>query len=204
MGGLLTSSNFQTGDESGGLGFPRELTEARHGSSEQKAELLESFRDYLRQLAAKTIDGNNANGKLSASDLVQSAIIDACKDFAHCKAASKEEFKSWLRQIMMNDILDKYRSLRSKKRDVGLERSLEANQLFAPEDKSPVAEAQRKEDERRLVQAISTLSGDHQTIIRMRHQEKLTVAQIAKAMDRTTSGVRKLWSRAVEELSKKM
>ena len=204
MGELLTSVNFHKGDESGALSFAKKLNDARNGSSEQQADLLDSFRDYLRQLAAKTISSDNANGQLSASDLVQSAIIDACKGFARCRAANEEEFKSWLRQIMMNDILDRYRFLRCQKRDVGLEQTLESNRLLAPEDKSPVAEAQRKEDELRLLSAISTLREDYQTIIRMRHQDKLSFAEISKSMERTPNAVRMLWNRAVEALSKKL
>ena len=200
----MNSVEFINNDESDGLGFNRKLAVARNGSSEQQAELLELFRDYLRQLAAKAIGNDNANGKLSASDLVQSAIIDACQDFERCRASSKQEFKGWLRQIMMNDILDRYRSLRCQKRDVGLEQDLEPSRLIAPDGESPVAEAQRKEDEARLVSAISLLSEDYQTIIRMRHKEKLSFNEISKKMERTPNAVRMLWNRAVEELSKKL
>ena len=200
----MDSVKLQMSDEPSGLSFTGKLTKARNGSGEQQADLLNSFRDYLRQLAAKTIGQDNANGQLSASDLVQSAIIDACKDFERCRAGNEEEFKAWLRQIMMNDILDRYRFLRCQKRDVGLEQELEPHRLLAPEEKSPVAEAQRKEDEVRLVKAISTLNEDHQAIIRMRHQEKLTFVQIGERMKRTSNAVRMLWNRAVEELSKKL
>ena len=200
----MTSTNLQQSNESSGLSFAKKLDEAKLGSSEQQADLLNSFRDYLRQLAAQTIGKDNVNGQLSASDLVQSAIIDACKDFARCRAGNKDEFKAWLRQIMMHDILDRYRSLRSQKRDIGLEQDLEPSKLVAPADDSPVAEASRKEDEHRLVEAISTLSEDYQAIIRMRHQEKLTFVQISATMNRTPSAVRMLWNRAVEALSKQL
>ena len=200
----MNTVNSQKDDQFSGSEFARKLAKAKNGSIDQQAELLESFRDYMRQLAAKTIGSDNANGQLSASDLVQSAIIDACKGFERCRAASEEEFKAWLRQIIMNDILDRYRFLRSQKRDVGLEQELEPERLLAPEDASPVAEAQRKEDELRLVTAMSTLCEDHQKIIRLRHQDKQTFVQIGEAMDKTPNAVRMLWNRAVEELSKKL
>jgi len=189
--------------ESDSSEFIKLFEAAKDGSREQQAELLDSFRDYLRALAAKTI-GPDANGKLSVSDLVQSAIIDACDDFDRCRASGKVEFKAWLRQILMNDVLNRYRYLRRQKRDVAMERSIDSDVLTAPEENSPVAEAQRKEDERRLVNAISQLSDDYQKVIRLRHQDKLTFLEVGKKMNRSTDAVRMLWNRAIEELSRKL
>lgn len=187
---------------SGDVDFARKLSDAKTGSKEQQAELLETFRDYLRQLAAQTVGVENGQAQLSVSDLVQSAIIDACDGFEKCRAAGKEEFKAWLRQILMNDILSRYRFLRRQKRDVAKEAAINGDLALASEADSPVAEAQRKEDEKLLVAAIEKLAPDHQTVIRLRHHDKLTFVEIGKRMDRSSDAVRMLWNRAVEELSK--
>ena len=79
---------------------------------------------------------------------------------------------------------------------------MEVAQLTSPEEDSPDAEAQRKEDEQRLVTAISTLSPEFQQVIRLRHQEKTTFVAIGVAMERTPAAARALWNRAVEELAK--
>jgi len=199
-GGLSSANNVPR--ESDSSEFIRLFESAKNGSKEQQAELLDSFRDYLRVLAAKTI-GPDANGKLSVSDLVQSAIIDACNGFDHCRASGRHEFKSWLRQILMNDILNRYRYLRRQKRDMNKEVALEGDRLVAATD-SPVAEAQRKEEEQRLDDAIEKLRPDQQLVIRMRHQEKLTFTEIGKRMDRSADAIRMLWNRAIEDLAKKL
>lgn len=187
---------------SGRVDFAQKLADARDGSKEQQAELLETFRDYLRQLATQTVGAENGQAQLSVSDLVQSAIIDACNGFQKCRAAGKEEFKAWLRQILMNDILSRYRFLRRQKRDVAKEAIVDGELVVASDADSPVAEAQRKEDERMLVEAIEKLAPDHQTVIRLRHRDQLTFVEIGKRMDRSADAVRMLWNRAVEELSK--
>ncbi len=196
----MNAAGFSDLDDSG-FEFADRLSMAKSGTKEQRAELLELFRDYLRQLAIRTI-ANDGQAQLSASDLVQSAIIDACNGFESCRAAGKEEFKAWLRQILMNDILNRYRYLRRQKRDVGKEEMLKDAQVLAADSDSPVAEAQRKEEEVKLLEAISKLTVDHQQVIRLRHQDKLTFVEISKRMDRTADAVRMLWNRAIEELSK--
>ena len=183
------------------VGFEMQLASAKGGSKEQQAELLDSFREYLKHLAEKTI-ASEPNGQLSASDLVQSAIIDACNGFEACRAASKDEFKAWLRRILMNDILNRYRFLRRQKRDVSRECDAEVAQLTTPKEDSPDFKAQQKEDEQRLLSAISTLSLDYQQVIRLRHQEKKTFVEIGETMERTPDAVRTLWNQAVEELAK--
>ena len=104
----------------------------------------------------------------------------------------------------MNDILNRYRFLRRQKRDVGKETPVDQAQVAAPDSYSPVAEAQRKEDEQKLEEAIEKLQPNHQLVIRLRHQEKLTFVDIGMKMDRSSDAVRMLWNRAIEELAKKL
>ena len=92
--------------------------------------------------------------------------------------------------------------MRRQKRDVAKEAIVDGELVVASDADSPVAEAQRKEDERMLVKAIEKLAPDHQTVIRLRHRDQLTFVEIGKRMDRSADAVRMLWNRAVEELSK--
>ncbi len=181
--------------------FATLFAKAKSGSKEQQAELLNSFRDYLRALATKAI-GPETNGKMSVSDLVQSAIIDACNGFAQCRAERRDEFKAWLRQILMNDIRNRYRYLRRQKRDIGKEVGISSAGVTTSEHNSPVAEAQRKEDELHLLAAISQLPADYGEVIRLRHRDKLSFVEIGERMNRSADAVRMLANRAVEELSK--
>ena len=145
--------------------FLRQFASACEGSGGQRAELINSFRDYLRAVAVREI-GNEGNGKLSVSDLVQEAIIDACDGIEQCRATGEEEFKAWLRKILVNDISNRYRYLRRKKRDIGKEISSDVD-LTPPQDwNSPILEALRKEEQRELAKAIEKLSSEHQLVIR--------------------------------------
>ena len=159
-----------------------------NGSKEQQAELLEPFRDHLRQFAIHAIASDAGRAQLSVSDLVQSAIIKACSSFENCRATGEEEFKAWLEQILVSDILDRYRFLRQQPDDAA--------------SSSADEESQRIEDERKLLDAIEKLTPEHQQVIRMRHHDKMSFVEIGKLVNRSVDETRMLWYRAVEELSK--
>jgi len=183
--------------------FLSRLAAAREGTAEQQAELLYSFHSYLRAVAINNI-GADANGKLSASDLVQCALIDACDGFDQCRAGGKDEFKAWLRQILMNGIANRYRFLRRQKRDVGKEVNIATDSPAAPDSESPEAVALRREDEKRLEEAVEQLSPDYAAVIRLRHREKLSFREIGQKTNRSADAARMLWNRALEELTQKM
>lgn len=183
--------------------FPSRLEAAREGTAGQQAELLCSFRDYLRAVAVHAI-GTEADGKLSASDLVQSALIDACKSFSKCRATGEDDLKAWLRQILMNDIANRYRFWRRQKRDFAKEVSITTNCLRAPASDSPEVVVSRREDAQKLQQAVAQLSSDYATVIQLRHREKLSFSAIGKRMNRSSDAARMLWNRAVEELARKL
>jgi RNA polymerase sigma-70 factor (ECF subfamily) len=181
------------------VGFSEKLTKARNGSSDEQAAMLETFRDYLRKIASKTIS-DNAQAQLSVSDLVQSAIIDAHKSFASCRATNSVEFKAWIRQILLNDILNRNRNLRRQKRDIRKEKQLSGRYLVEDID-SPSEQVIRQEDEQRLESAVMKLNPEFRQVIRMRHQKNMTFVDIGKAMDRTPDSTRMLWNRAIKALS---
>lgn len=189
--GSLNSSHGGREDsaESGSsheIEFANRLTKARNGSDEQRLEILEPFRSYIENLAARTIQ-DDSQPELSVSVVAQSTIGDACKRLGICQAAGEEEFKAWLRQILIHDILSRQGNLNQPNSGVSDE------MLF---------EGRHEEGERILVSAIEKLPADYQQVIRLRHQNKLTFAEIGKRMNLTGKAARVLWNRAVEELSK--
>lgn len=62
----------------------------------------------------------------------------------------------------------------------------------------------REQDARVLEEALEKLISEHQAIIRLRHQEKLTFAQIGESMNCSADDAKRLWGQAIEELSKKL
>ena len=181
--------------------FQKLLSSARNSTSGDRAELLESFRNYLRKIAAEAI-GSEPIGQLSTSDVVQTAIIDAHGDFDQCRAVSYEEFKAWLRQILINDIMNRFRDLRRQKRDIARERDIDSNLQLIDEIDSPSEQLIRKENERRLLDALSKLSDDQRQVIELRQRDGLTFVEIAEQLNRTPDATRMLWNRAVDALAK--
>jgi RNA polymerase sigma-70 factor (ECF subfamily) len=162
---------------------------------------LESFRDYLRAIATATI-GKKRGGQLSASDVVQSAIIDAHGAFENCRAKTYAEFKAWLRQILMNDIVNRHRKLRSKKRDVTKERPIGSKLELADDFDSPSRHAIRGEDEERLVAALAKLPAEQRLVVELHQRDRMTFVAIGQQLDRTPGAIRAIWNRAIDALSK--
>ena len=170
------------------------------GSDEQQAELLESFRDYLRTIARQRLQ-QDVQGVLSVSDLVQSALIDAQRDFSKCRAENRAEFKAWLRQILLNDIVSRYRHLKRQKRDVRRERPMQGDPVL-PSDQTPSQQVMQDEDERRLLSALDQLDEERRQVVEWRHRDNLTFVEIGRRLERSPDAVRMIWNRAIEQLAK--
>ena len=182
--------------------FAALLVQAKAGSDDDRAALLETFRSYLKTIAQATI-GTAPKTQMSTSDLVQSAIIDAFRSFDQCRAATHAEFKAWIRQILVNDIMNRIRYLRRSKRDVRIEKPL-SNQALIADELSPQDAIAQAEDEKQLTMAIEQLSPDKQQLIVLRHRDKLTFTEIGKQLNRTPDAARMMWNRAIDELAKIM
>ncbi|MFK7822342.1 MAG: sigma-70 family RNA polymerase sigma factor [Planctomycetaceae bacterium] len=181
--------------------FSALLRAARTGTDDDRASLLESFRDYLRGVAAGNI-GKKQIGQLSASDIVQSVIIDANEAFEKCRASTFVEFKAWLRQILLNDIINRHRKLHSKKRDVNKERQLGSKLELVDDLDSPSRQVMRVEDKERLAAALSKLPEEQKLVVELFQRDRLSFTEIAKRLDRTPGSTRALWTRAIDALAK--
>lgn len=86
---------------------------------------LESYRDYLRLLARSQL-GSRLQAKQDASDVVQETILQAHKCRAQFRGATEAEWLGWLRVILANTLAAARRRFGAMARDLGRERSLEA------------------------------------------------------------------------------
>ncbi len=179
--------------------FIERLNSARQGDKDRQGEFLDNFRGYLKKIAQDHI-GAGLNAKLSASDLVQSAIIDAQQSLPTCRATNRDQFKSWLKQIILNDIVNRIRYFRRQKRDIGLEKQLSGDVVGGVE--SPDVAAINRENEKRLLTAIDQLADHHQKVLLMYHREGLSFVEIASKMNRSPDAIRMTWNRAVVKLTR--
>jgi RNA polymerase sigma-70 factor (ECF subfamily) len=74
------------------------LARARSDTGKSLGRLLELYRNYLQLLACTRID-LHLQGRVDASDVVQEAYLDACRDFGQFRGQTEAEFRGWLRQI---------------------------------------------------------------------------------------------------------
>src|SRR5205823_10031236 len=73
------------GDRLSGL-----LAKAREGNQQQLGQLLQCYRSYLTVLASAHLD-ERLRTRVSPSDLVQEAMLGACRDFAQFRGCSEPE-----------------------------------------------------------------------------------------------------------------
>lgn len=181
--------------------FENLFRQARTGNEQDRAKLLESFRDYLRNIAARTLTPE-VGGKLSVSDLVQSAIIEAHRDFETCEATNHIEFKAWIRKILVNDMLNRFRDLRRQKRDIRREQMIGSKLEIEDDLAGPVNELIQQEDEYRLMNALAQLTSERRKVIELRYRDGLSFVEIAESLEKTPDAVRMIWNRAIDSLSK--
>lgn len=180
---------------------------ARQGSPEALGQVLESCRQYLLLVAQEELDLDLRN-KVSPSDLVQDAFLEAQRDFHQFRGDQEAELIAWLRRILLHTVTDTYRRyLVAEKRDVSRELSLDQvpiHEFEAGLDKehSPRAQMIARENVSRVRQALQGLPESDQQLITWRNYDLCTFAEIGRRLGKTEEAARKAWIRAVEQLER--
>ncbi len=187
------------------------LGEARQGQLEPLGQLLQLYRNYLNILATAQLD-HRLRRRMSASDLVQEAMLAAHRDFGKFRGASEREFLAWLRQILINCLHHAFEThVKAQRRDVRCEISIDqagraldrsaANFAHALADPgpSPSAPARQRERAAALADQLAKLRPEYREVIVLRNLQGLSFEEIAARMDRKTGAVRMMWLRAIEK-----
>ena len=189
------------------------LARARAGDEDARGRLLEAYRSYLALLARLQL-GRDLQGKVDPSDLVQEAFLEAHRDFGHFQGRTEAELLAWLRRLLATSQADQVRRYRrTRRRDLRLERQLAAGLdqssqalergLVAP-GSSPSGHAGRREDARRLAEALERLPADYRDVLLLRHFQGLTFPAIARRLGKTLDGVKNVWLRGLARLRRLM
>ena len=152
----------------------------------QTNQALARYGPYLRVLARLWAD-SRLRGKLDASDVVQETLLRAHQALGDFRGSDDAEMAAWLRQILSRTMADAVRRYCSQKRDVGLERSLQASltrssarlEQWLGVEQSPSERLMRQEELLRLAGALDSLPPDQQAAVELRHLRGLSLAQIA-------------------------
>src|SRR5436309_4319310 len=158
---------------------------------------LERYRAYLHLLARLQLDPQ-VQSKLDSSDIVQQTLLRAHENLGQFRGRSEGELAAWLRVILAHTVANELCKFRLGKRDVSLERSLEAaveessarlEAWLAADQSSPSDQAIRQEQLLRLAEALAQLPPEQRAAVELHHLKGYTVAQIAQQWNRTRPAV---------------
>jgi RNA polymerase sigma-70 factor (ECF subfamily) len=179
-------------------------------SSEPKGEdrNLEEYREYLRLLAELQLDGR-LQGKIDLSGVIQQTMLEAYQALPKYERQDSDHLAAWLRRILANNLTDEIRKLKTGKRDLGRERSLEAaldqssvrlQEWLAADQSSPSVNARRQEQALHLSAALAKLPDAQREALLLRHFHGKSLAQIAQHLDRSHAAVAGLLKRGLQQL----
>ena len=159
-----------------------------------EGRLWAGHRDPLRRMIGLRLD-RAVGRRVDASDVVQEVLLKASSRLAKYLQNPAIPFDLWLRQIARDHVIDAHRKHRgSQVRSVDRERSTTgrrfgdqssldlANQLRDPE-LTPAAASLRRELEARFRDAIDGLDHDDREIILLRHFERMSNGEAARALN---------------------
>jgi RNA polymerase sigma-70 factor (ECF subfamily) len=171
---------------------------------------MERFRGYLCALARIQVAARPwLAAKLDASDVVQQALLKAHAARDQFRGQTPAEMATWLRQILVHTLANELRGLGQQKRDVGAERSLEADldasscrvdAWLAAEQSSPSEQVARRERAAALAAAVAALPPEQQEVLLLKHCHGLALADVAARLGRTPASVAGLLRRGLERL----
>lgn len=175
---------------------------------------LDRFRGYLVALARLQLAARPwLAAKVDASDLVQQTLLQAHAARGQFHGRTPNELVAWLRQILTRTLANTLRSFAQAKRDVGAERSLEADldasssrldAWLAADQTSPSEAADAHERAGVLAAAVAALPDDQREVVLAKHCLGLSLAEIAERTERTTASVAGLLRRGLQALRERL
>jgi RNA polymerase sigma-70 factor (ECF subfamily) len=173
------------------------------GGLHDLGNVLDEERPYLMAIADQEL-GRDLRSKGGASDIVQETFLEAVRDLHLFSGKSRFEFRGWLRQILLHNILNFHRRFRgTTKRNSERELSSDSNEIAAgtpARDPTPSRVAMHAELATAVQRAIAALPSDYRAVIELRSLQRLSFEDVARRMERSAEAVRKLWCRAIEKL----
>ena len=194
------------------VSFDTVLQQARDEGRLAIAELLESYRHYLRLLARVQLC-KNVQIRVSPSDVVQESMLAAQKAFPRFRGETENELVAWLRKVLATRLADVSRFHQAQRRDINSERRLDQaieessvalKSLIPKLHDSPSQIVARREEAVLLSEALQRLPDDYAEVIVQRHLEEKPFAEISKSMNRTVPSVKAVWARAMASLRKQL
>lgn len=179
----------------------------RDGDEAAASLLFERHVERLRAQVRRQLPARLGR-KVAESDVIQEAYLAAFRRLADFEDKGEGSFGRWLRGILEHKIHDEVRrhlerERRSVRREVSRDRRPDTDALPRG-GASPSAQAVAQETRETVLRALERLPEDYQRVLRLVHDDGLTVPEAAARIGRTSEASRKLYSRAVSKLAEEM
>jgi RNA polymerase sigma-70 factor (ECF subfamily) len=185
------------------------LGKVRAGDQQALAELFAKHRDKLRRMVQLRLDHRLA-GRVSPSDVLQEAYIDAVKRIDHYFEKPDQPFFGWLRLIVGQRLADVHREHLAQKRDVGQEVPIHRGGPGADSaclaacllgsGTSPSHAAGQMESFSNLEEALNQMDPLDREVLALRHFEELSNAETATLLGIQAAAASKRYVRALARL----
>ena len=178
------------------------LQQARDGDRDAHSELMVQLQKYLAFVANHQLDPG-LQAKMGPSDIVQQSMLRAVENLEKFRGETVDEFRGWLRQILVNEARQMKRNFRTDKRNAILELRLgdsktnPAQPNLADSLPTPGTNAAADEQSLAIFAALQKLPEQDRFIIQWRNWDGLTFEEIAQRLDITVSGASRKWYRAL-------
>lgn len=182
----------------------------RRGDRQSLAALMCHHRDRLRRMVDFRLD-IRLRGRVSPSDVLQEAYIDALKRLPYFLDDPEVPFYVWLRTVTIQRLIQIHRQhLGAQARDASRERSLaQGDGTEASAEKladvmsnvaSPSQAAERGETRARVRAALDRLEPGDREVLALRHFEELSNREVAALLGIEPPAASKRYVRAIERL----
>lgn len=181
----------------------------RAGNTDALAELFNRHRDKLRRMVLLRLD-HRLTGRVSPSDVLQEAYIDALKRIDHYFEKPDQPFFGWLRLVVSQRLTDVHREHLAQKRHAGKDISINPAgpgtdsgciaALLVGRLSSPSEAASRNELYARLEEALEQMDPVDREVLVLRHFEELSNNDTAMLLGIQPPAASKRYVRALGRL----
>jgi RNA polymerase sigma-70 factor (ECF subfamily) len=183
------------------------IARLREGDNAALAELFDKNRDKLRKMVQLRLDHRLAS-RISPSDILQEAYIDALKRVPHYFDKPDQPFFGWLRLVVGQRLADVHREHLAQKRNAGREVPIHGGgadsaclaACLLGNFSSPSHAANRHEAFERLELALDQMDPIDREVLALRHFEELSNADTASLLGIQTAAASKRYVRALARL----
>ncbi len=173
---------------------------------------LGAYRAYLRFLANHGL-APKIRQRVDPSDVVQQTLLEAHRSAEDFQSRRPAEVAAWLRKILARNLAKAGRDNRRQKRDVGRERSLDADLnrsslrlagLLVSDEPSPSERAMQHERAVQLAAAIDEISEDRREALVLYYWRGWTFVAIAERLGVSRFVVARLVREALGDLKTRL